>query len=151
MAHAQSRVELEVFVLPVARIVLHVDVGDADIVEPLADRDGEIHERAVALAPPAAGGSVVSRHGRELAEGERASDRTVGVEQADALPLHLVGAGNQLLRDDAAEHRAARAVERVGVGEAADDDVPPPQAFLIHVRAGFHDEGQAQAADQLGR
>src|SRR5438874_10459591 len=33
------------------------------------------HERAVALAPPAAGGSVVSRHGRELAEGERARDR----------------------------------------------------------------------------
>src|SRR5205807_10167358 len=97
------------------------DVGDADIVEPPADRGGEIYERVVALAPTAAGGSVVGRHGRELAEGERAGDLTAGVEQADALPLHLVGSGNQLLRDDAAEYRAARAVERVGVGEAADD------------------------------
>src|SRR5207237_1268804 len=119
VADAQARVELEVFVLRVARIVLHVDVGDADIVEALADRDGEIHERLVALAPPAAGGSVVGRHGRELAEGERASDRTVGVEQADALPLHLVGAGNHLLRDDAAAHRAARAVTRGGAGARA--------------------------------
>ena len=86
MAEAEPGIELEVLVLPVARVVLHVDVGDADKVKELADGGGEIGERLVTLAPAAARGAEVGRHRRELAESERADGLTAVVEEADGLP-----------------------------------------------------------------
>src|SRR5439155_220338 len=86
VAEAEPGIPLEVLVLPVACVVLHVDVGDTDIVQALADGGGEIGERLVTLAPAAARGAEVGRHRRELAEGERADDLTAVIEEVDGLP-----------------------------------------------------------------